>query len=223
MDAGRLANGGRLQMLAVDGRPNAHLAAAPGQGRALPSQLGRHRRPGPDVPVHAGAVRARRRTTTRIVYVGDQGRAQGAAGFSRLEGAVLRQRRRLLHAPPRAAARPRRARHRRRATATAPARSGRTTPASETLYAASTSRPARDGARLPRQRHRQQRRGTLVLCEDGTDDNYVRGLDARTASCSTSPSTGCRPPGAPVDDEFAGATFSPDGHTLFVNIQAAAA
>jgi len=64
------------------------------------------------------------------------------------------------------------------------------------------------------------RNGTLILCEDGPDDNYVRAL---------------LPDGALVDvvwnqlyvggrdrtdDEFAGSTFSPDGKTLFVNIQA---
>ncbi len=63
------------------------------------------------------------------------------------------------------------------------------------------------------------RNGTVVLCEDGTDDNYVRAL---------------RPDGSLVnlvhnvlyantdrdrtDDEFAGSTFA--GDTLFVNIQA---
>jgi secreted PhoX family phosphatase len=66
------------------------------------------------------------------------------------------------------------------------------------------------------------KRGTLVGCEDSTVDNYVRGLSRggqlwdialnRMVSRLT---------GQPrFGDEFAGSTFSPGGHTLFVNIQA---
>jgi uncharacterized protein len=57
-------------------------------------------------------------------------------------------------------------------------------------------------------------RGSLVLCEDGTVDNYIRGLTAAGklfdfAENLFSPR-----------EEFAGATFSPNGNTLFVNMQA---
>jgi uncharacterized protein len=64
-------------------------------------------------------------------------------------------------------------------------------------------------------------RGTLILCEDNTNDNYLRGLTRkgelfdvalnRLVSISGADRSG---------DEFAGSTFSPDGGTLFVNIQA---
>ena len=64
-------------------------------------------------------------------------------------------------------------------------------------------------------------RGTLVICEDNTQDNYVRGLTRggqifdialnRLVSNTVRRAS---------SDEFAGATFSPDGGTLFVNIQA---
>ena len=65
-------------------------------------------------------------------------------------------------------------------------------------------------------------RGTLVVCEDHNNDNYLRGLTRRgqlfpialnrlVSSITDLPR---------YDDEFAGSTFSPDGHTLFVNIQA---
>jgi hypothetical protein len=61
-----------------------------------------------------------------------------------------------------------------------------------------------------------------VVCEDNINDNYLRGLSRggqlfdialnRLVSRLT---------GQPrFNDEFAGSTFSPDGHTLFVNIQA---
>ena len=55
--------------------------------------------------------------------------------------------------------------------------------------------------------------GDLVVCEDGSNDQFVRGVSpegqvypiARNAH--------------PGDSEFAGACFAPDGETLFVNVQ----
>ena len=66
-------------------------------------------------------------------------------------------------------------------------------------------------------------RGTLVICEDNVEDNYIRGLtkDGRLFDIALNRLVGT----AGNDrsgDEFAGATFSPDGGTLFVNIQAGA-
>ncbi len=58
-------------------------------------------------------------------------------------------------------------------------------------------------------------RGGLVLCEDGDDEQYVRGLTQRGQIFDVAKNV---VPGA-EDSEFAGATFSPDGKTLFVNIQ----
>ena len=66
------------------------------------------------------------------------------------------------------------------------------------------------------------RRGTLVVCEDSIVDNYIRGLSRGgqlwdiALNRLRSQSTGLPRYG----DEFAGSTFSPGGHTLFVNIQA---
>jgi secreted PhoX family phosphatase len=59
-------------------------------------------------------------------------------------------------------------------------------------------------------------RGTIVICEDHDVFNFLRGLSrggqlfdiARNAIAGR------------TGDEFAGSTFSPDGHTLYVNIQA---
>lgn len=56
-------------------------------------------------------------------------------------------------------------------------------------------------------------RGDLILCEDGGGDNFVRAITpdgviytlARNADAGKS--------------EFCGVCFSPDGETLFVNIQ----
>jgi secreted PhoX family phosphatase len=55
-------------------------------------------------------------------------------------------------------------------------------------------------------------RGGLVICEDGDGENYLRGLtqDGRLFDFAMN---------ALNDSEFAGSCFSPDGQTLFVNIQ----
>ena len=55
--------------------------------------------------------------------------------------------------------------------------------------------------------------GTLFLCEDGGGEQYVIGCD---------PATGALWPfvrNALNGSEFAGANFSPDGKTMYVNIQ----
>ncbi|MGH3935647.1 MAG: PhoX family protein [Pseudonocardiaceae bacterium] len=58
-------------------------------------------------------------------------------------------------------------------------------------------------------------RGGLVLCEDGDDEQFIRGLDDRGqifdfARNNISDN---------ADQEFAGACYSPNGDVLFVNIQ----
>ncbi|HKY06453.1 MAG TPA: alkaline phosphatase PhoX, partial [Blastocatellia bacterium] len=58
-------------------------------------------------------------------------------------------------------------------------------------------------------------RGGLVVCEDGRTDNYIRGLTRAGQIFDLAKNI---IPGA-ERNEFAGATFSPDGETLFVNIQ----
>lgn len=60
------------------------------------------------------------------------------------------------------------------------------------------------------------RRGTVVICEDGGDGNFVRLLNRRGELVDFAQNRTASP-----NDEFAGATVSPDGRTLFVNIQAA--
>jgi secreted PhoX family phosphatase len=55
--------------------------------------------------------------------------------------------------------------------------------------------------------------GDLILCEDGSSDDFIVGvnMDGEVYKIAHNPRSG---------SEFAGATFSPDGTTLFVNIQA---
>ena len=59
-------------------------------------------------------------------------------------------------------------------------------------------------------------RGGLVMCEDGSDDQYVRGLDreGRIIDLVRAPRNEDYQPG-----EFAGSCFSPDGRVLFFNVQ----
>ena len=60
-------------------------------------------------------------------------------------------------------------------------------------------------------------RGGLLMCEDGSGEQYVRGLDSegRIVNMVRSPhEDGDEQPG-----EFAGACFSPDGRVMFLNVQ----
>jgi secreted PhoX family phosphatase len=54
--------------------------------------------------------------------------------------------------------------------------------------------------------------GHLYVCEDGSFDNYIRRItpDGRVVTFARN---------ARSDSEFAGVCFSPDGDTMFVNIQ----
>ena len=54
--------------------------------------------------------------------------------------------------------------------------------------------------------------GDLIVCEDGEDDNYVLGITPQGRIYRLARN-------AFNDSEFAGACFSPDGQTLFVNCQ----
>jgi len=56
-------------------------------------------------------------------------------------------------------------------------------------------------------------KGAIVLCEDASGSCLIRGLTREGEVFDFARNIAS-------DSEFAGATFSPDGHTLFVNIQA---
>jgi secreted PhoX family phosphatase len=56
--------------------------------------------------------------------------------------------------------------------------------------------------------------GFALACTDGEDDNWLLGINDQGGTFEFARN-------ASTDDEFAGATFSPDGRTLFVNIQGA--
>lgn len=58
--------------------------------------------------------------------------------------------------------------------------------------------------------------GNVVLCEDGAEGNFIRSLGKDGTMTDIAQNVTERP-----DEEFAGVCFSPDGRTIFVNIQAA--
>ena len=158
-----------------------------------------------------------------IHWVGDQGRARGAAHFSRLEGAKFTRGEIYF-------------------TATQGGGPAETGPQLDLGYGRGTGQvwsydphsqtltcryqaPSGTALDLPDNITARNDRGTIVLCEDGPAPNYIRGLtrDAELFDIALNRLTERNaPPNAPrFGEEFAGATFSPDGGTLFVNIQAA--
>jgi secreted PhoX family phosphatase len=217
LEAGRLDNDGRLQMLAVKGRPNANLGAAQPRRATYDVEWVDIDDPAPTFPYTPGEP-APTSNLEAIAYVAAQGFAQGAAKFSRLEGCVYDGG--IVYftstqggGPP-------------EASDNEPAGWGN---GSGQVWAYDTNgerlqllyeSPGRDVLDLP-DNVTTSRRGTLVLCEDDTQDNYVRGLTRGGQIFDIALNRVVSKTGAPrFEDEFAGATFSPDGGTLFVNIQA---
>ncbi|HXG65835.1 MAG TPA: alkaline phosphatase PhoX [Blastocatellia bacterium] len=185
-----LAAGGRLQMLAIKDRPNYDTRAGQRVGKPLPVTWVDIANPDPPEA----------ETVSFAVY--QQGEAQGGAAFARLEGAWY---------------------------------------ANGSIYFISTSggdlglgqvweyRPrGNSGGQLILLYESEgvsfldspdnitvSPRGGFVLCEDGDEEQFLRGLtqDGKIFNFARNIVPGFD------DQEFAGATFSPDGETLFVNIQ----
>jgi secreted PhoX family phosphatase len=215
--SGRLDNDGRLQMLAVRGRPNLNLAAEQPLRATYDVEWVDIDDPAPSFPYTPGQT-APTTNDQALVYVGDQGRAQGAAYFSRLEGQVYDDNVVYFCSTQGGGA-----------AETGPDPVGGYGNGFGQIWAYHTraeklqliyQSPSRSTLDFP-DNVTTSRRGTLVLCEDNTEDNYLRGLSRGgqlwdIALNRLTSSTGVDRSG----DEFAGSTFSPDGHTLFVNIQA---
>jgi uncharacterized protein len=188
---GRLAEGGRLQMLAVRGRANYDLRAGCRVGEPLP--VAWVDIPDPDPPS----------AESDALSVFKQGKERGGATFTRLEGAWYGE---------------------------------------GNIYFTSTDGGDRRCGQVWKYRPRGDDAGTLTLlfespgvgvmdmpdnlcvsprggllvCEDGGgEEQYLRGLtpDGRVFDFARNLVPGYE------KYEWAGATFSPDGETLFVNIQ----
>ena len=229
MKTGYLDNEGRLQMLAVKGEPNAHLEAR--QKKRATFQVEWIDIPEPD-PDMTGMS-----NDEALVQVGNQGRnhRKGAALFSRLEGQVYDQN--IVYFTS--------------TQGGGPAEQDWGDPDDEPapnndnangfgkgngqvwayhtraqklqlLFQAPLDRTEADLRFDFPDNITTSASGTLVVCEDSSGRNYMRGLsrggqlwnialNQLVSSVTGAPRFG---------DEFAGSTFSPDGHTLFVNIQA---
>jgi secreted PhoX family phosphatase len=205
---GFVANGGRLQMLAVRGQPNAPLHL--GQPAGASYRVRWIDIDDPDPTFAPGTT-----NNQAIVAVGDQGRAQGAALFSRLEGCVWDAGRVFFTSTQGGSASD--------AVNNGGFGNGRGQvwsyhPGAERLDLVVES-SASSELDLPDNVARS-RTGTLVLCEDGLGlpadpDNFLRGLTRRGELFRFAHNVDPTQAG----QEFAGARFSPDFRTLFVNIQ----
>lgn len=200
---GRIEDGGVLEMLKVVGLFNEDLS----DGEAGKSYAVEWVGIGEPDPTFTGTPS----NDDAIVAVGDQGRAKGAALFSRLEGAVADGGRIYFVST--------------QGGATADGETGLSgfgdgrgqiwsyDPETSTLANVFES-PSSTVLDLP-DNVTASRTGTLVLCEDGSGDNFLRGLTRDGAIFDFARNADP----AQAGQEFAGATFSPDFRTLFVNIQ----
>ncbi|MGH2787527.1 MAG: alkaline phosphatase PhoX [Actinomycetota bacterium] len=202
---GRLMNGGRLEMLKVAGISNAVLDK--GQTPGVTYDVEWVTIDEPDKTFAPGTT-----NNQAIVFVGDQGRAKGAAIFSRLEGIFFDAGKVYIVSTQ-----------------------GGDTPAGEPppagygdgfgqLWVYDTNEstltllfesPSRTVLELPDNMCISPKKSSL-LCEDGPVENFMRGITPQGEIFDFARNAIPRREG----DEFAGATFSPDGQVLFVNIQA---
>jgi uncharacterized protein len=213
MKVGVLENRGKLQMLRVVGIPNAHLEATQQLGAQYLVDWVDIDDPNPTFP-HTPGAEAPTSNDDALNYVGNQGRALGAAGFSRLEGAAYVKGEIFF-------------------TSTQGGGAPETGPEPDAGYGNGAGQvwsydpktsiltcryqsPGADDLHLPDNITARSERGSIVICEDGFDDNLIRGLsrDGRLFDLALNRMAGR------FNDEFAGATFGPAGNTLFVNIQA---
>jgi len=218
MRTGRLDNDGRLQMLAVRGTANADLAASQPHRASYRVTWVDIDDPAPSFPYTPGQP-APTPNDTALTHVGRQGWSQGAAYFSRLEGSAYDDG--VVYFCSTQGGGP-------AETELGPIANGYGNGSGQVwAYHIRANRlhlvyesPGPEVLDFP-DNVTTSPRGTLVVCEDNVDNNYLRGLTrgGRLFDIALNrlvSSTGT----TRYDDEFAGSTFSPDGHTLFVNIQA---
>jgi secreted PhoX family phosphatase len=219
MKVGRLLDGGTLQMLKVKGVDNAHLEARQVNGTTYDVEWVDI--PQPDIEYdHTPGQTAPTPNNTALTHVSSQGWAQGAAFFSRLEGQAYDDGVVYFTSTQGGGA----------------AEPGNADPAgygngSGQVWAYDVKRqqltvlfqsPGPLVLDLP-DNVTTSKHGTLVVCEDNVNDNFVRGLTRKGELFDIALNRLRSGAGADrSNDEFAGSTFSPSGKTLFVNIQASA-
>ncbi len=218
---GRLLDGGRLQMLKVKGVDNAQLAAQQQTGATYDVAWVDIAEPDVEYDYVPGQT-APTRNDTALVHVSSQGWAKGAAFFSRLEGQAYD--RGVVYFTSTQGGGP-------AESATPPPVADGYGNGSGQVWAYDIKRseltcvfqsPGPLVLDLP-DNVTTSKSGTLVVCEDNVKDNFIRGLTRRGDLFDIALNRLRSGAGADrSNDEFAGSTFSPDGRTLFVNIQASA-
>ena len=211
MRSGHLDNHGKLEMLAVQGRPNLHLEGEQRRGKTYKVKWVPIKDPNIVYEYQPGKE-ASTSNNDAIRYVGDQGRALGAAYFSRLEGQVYDDR--IVYFTSTQGGGP---------EEESDENSGGYGQGFGQVWAYDTRRetltcvyqsPGPEVLDFP-DNVTTSPRGTLVLCEDHSDQNFLRTLTqgGRIRDLALNSIPGLE------DAEFAGSTFSHNGRTLFVNIQ----
>jgi secreted PhoX family phosphatase len=212
MNTGSIGNDGTLEMLKVVGVDQAHLEAQQDQGATYDVEWVPIEDPDPSFPYTPG-ITAPTTNDQALNYVGDQGRALGAAHFSRNEGQVFHDG--VVYFTSTQAGGP---------AETGPELVNGYGNGFGQVWAYNTRNqrltcvyqsPERDVLEFP-DNITTSARGTLVICADHDQDNYIRGLTPKGKLWNIALNRIAGRTG----DEFAGSTFSPDGGTLFVNIQA---
>jgi secreted PhoX family phosphatase len=218
VDAGGLDNDGRLQALAVAGRPNIALEGNQVSGAAFDAIWVDIAEPDHSFPFTPGQT-APTTNNEAINWVGNQARALGAAHFSRLEGATF-SRHKIYFSSTQGGGAPE------------PGPSdtvGGYGNGTGQIWSYDTRRqtltcqfqsPGASVLDFPDNLTARNDRGTIVMCEDNINDNFVRGLTIDGVLFDIALNRLVSSTGASrFNDEFAGATFGRD-ETLFVNIQA---
>jgi len=211
MTSGRLDNDGVLEMLAVKDEPNKHLEGAQQQGVTYEVEWVEIDEPDFLFKYKPGRE-ARTSNDEAIVFVGDQGRKKGAAYFSRLEGQVYDDGV-IYFTSTQGGAAPEDGTHDPGGYGNGYGQVWGYDTRNQTLTCVYQS-PDQETLDFP-DNVTASPRGTLVLCEDSSGDNYLRGLSTNGKLWDIALN---RIAGR-YGDEFAGSTFSTDGNTLFVNIQ----
>jgi secreted PhoX family phosphatase len=225
LDVGHLEDGGRLEMLKVVGVTNAHLEGNQLNGARYAVQWVEIENPFPGTdgrfPMN-GSVPSLTNDQA-ITFVGDQGRAQGAAHFSRLEGAKYTRGEIYFTSTQGGGAAETVVQDDVGGYGNGTGQVWSYNPATSTLTCRYQA-PSGLVLDFPDNITAKSDRGTIVLCEDGAAPNYIRGLtrDGNLFDIALNRLTR-NSDGAPrFGEEFAGATFGPGTDTLYVNTQASA-
>ena len=217
MVSGRLDNDGVLEMLAIKGEPNKHLEGAQQQGVTYDVEWVEIEEP----DFLFGYTPGQPATTPNndaIVFVGNQGREKGAAYFSRLEGQVYDDGV-VYFTSTQGGGDPEAGTEDSAGYGNGFGQVWGYDTRDQTLTCVYQS-PGQATLDFP-DNVTTSPRGTIVICEDSEGDNYLRGLSTEGRLWDIALNRLTSSTGTPrYSDEFSGSTFSTDGHTLFVNIQA---